>query len=105
MHSMCSNCPWCRHCQTCVLHALQAIPADDNLANLANNVAAIYGISAAALNLDPRQLATVALQPLWDNNQKLELLRVACEVGFLRLLLGTETSVQQLASWHTLPVS
>lgn len=39
-----------------------------------------YGMAAEALNLDPRQIGQAALQPLWDNNQKLELLRVACQV-------------------------
>lgn len=40
-------------------------------------------MSAEALNLDPRQLGQAALQPMWDNNQKLELLRVACQVRCL----------------------
>ena len=48
----------------------------------ANVKAAAYGMSAEALNLDPRQLGQAALQPQWDNNQKLELLRVACQVQF-----------------------
>lgn len=41
---------------------------------------ATYGMAAEALNLDPRQLGQAALQLVWDNNQKLELLRVACQV-------------------------
>lgn len=47
-----------------------------------------YKISAAVLNLDPRKLATDALQPVWGLNQKLELLKIAFEVSYLKLLDG-----------------
>ena len=71
--------------------SMQAAPVEDSIANMANNVTrGAYGINASALNLDPRQLATLALQPLWDNNQKLELLRIACEA---RLVLVRVLSV------------
>ncbi len=39
-----------------------------------------FGISAQTFNLDPRELLTKELQPLWADNQKLELLRIAFEV-------------------------
>ena len=40
-----------------------------------------FGLSAEQFNLDPRELLTTVLQPVWANNQKLELLRIAFEVG------------------------
>lgn len=40
-----------------------------------------FGLSAEQFNLDPRELLTTVLQPVWANNQKLELLRIAFEVS------------------------
>ena len=40
-----------------------------------------FGLSAEQFNLDPRELLTTVLQPVWANNQKLELLRIAFEVN------------------------
>lgn len=53
-------------------------------------------MSAEALNLDPRQLGQAALQPLWDNNQKLELLRVACQVRCLLQAICNTAPVSSL---------
>ena len=71
----------------------------------ANVKAAAYGMSAEALNLDPRQLGQAALQPLWDNNQKLELLRVACQVqcvsAYICALTGLPWPSPTRGSCHT----
>ena len=45
------------------------------------SLTATFRISANMLNLDPRKLATDALQQVWALNQKLELLKIAFEVG------------------------
>ena len=39
-----------------------------------------FSVSAEKFNLDPRDRLVAALQPLWTQNQKLELLRIAFEV-------------------------
>ena len=40
-----------------------------------------FGISAEKFQLNPRELLTTALQPLWAENQTLELARIAFEVS------------------------
>ena len=45
------------------------------------SLTATFRISANMLNLDPRKLATDALQQVWALNQKLELLKIAFEVS------------------------
>lgn len=44
-----------------------------------------FGISAEKFQLNPRELLTTALQPLWAENQKLELARIAFEMEELDL--------------------
>ena len=62
-------------------------------------------MSAEALNLDPRQLGQAALQAVWDNNQKLELLRVACQVRCLVQAICITAPVSSLCLCTKYPVS
>ena len=59
-----------------------------------------YKISAAVLNLDPRKLSSDALQPVWGLNQKLELLKIAFEVSYLKLgTLKTDCAAAAAVQW------
>ncbi|KAL0019528.1 hypothetical protein WJX77_005771 [Trebouxia sp. C0004] len=63
--------------------AVQALQARNNLNKDISQIdfdTAKFGLSAEQFNLDPRELLTAALQPVWANNQKLELLRIAFEM-------------------------
>ncbi|DBB02120.1 TPA: hypothetical protein ACH3X3_011159 [Trebouxia sp. C0006] len=65
------------------ISAVQNLQARNNLNKDISQIdfdTAKFGLSAEQFNLDPRELLTTVLQPVWANNQKLELLRIAFEM-------------------------